>query len=497
MKGNSWRRRMILAAGLLALMGGLALAGGEQVQQLNKDYPVGTGSVNNAPVNQGPAQLQNREGDRPGSVQPIPLDGLKAEKFKTNDGKEAWRVVIPGNRPLATPAVVDGMVYVGGGFGSYEFYAFDAATGEPKWAIKVSDDGPTAAVVAEGVVVFNTESCTLFVVDAKRGHMLWSRWLGDPLMSQPAIGEGKVFMAFPTNRGHALIALGLKDGKEAWRMPIKGDIISAPVVYKDSVYLTTFDGAVYRFRMKDGKEIWQKDFKATSAPWLYKEQVFVSQRDQNKENKPTEGVGRMESGAGKQNQASGAWRQRNAPYLDSKVQADTGYHTAQKANDSSVGFGNAPESAKIGAAQANVGQSTVQGLWEYQGSRPCVFKGKLFLTQGDQVVALDPDSGAELWVRDLSGDLAKIGGHLGAPPSPAGDKLYLATATGQIIILDQDKGRVIAALELGLPMRYQPAVAKGRLFVGTTTGVLIGVSLGDPSADGWTMWGGGPTHNGN
>ncbi len=45
-------------------------------------------------------------------------------------------------------------------------------------------------------------------------------------------------------------------------------------------------------------------------------------------------------------------------------------------------------------------------------------------------------------------------------------------------------------------LRFQPALAGGRLFIGTTNGKLIAVDLADPTADGWTMWGGGPTHNG-
>jgi outer membrane protein assembly factor BamB len=46
---------------------------------------------------------------------------------------------------LATPAVVDGKVFLGGGFGSYEFYALDAKTGKLLWQYRTGDDGPTAA----------------------------------------------------------------------------------------------------------------------------------------------------------------------------------------------------------------------------------------------------------------------------------------------------------------------------------------------------------------
>ena len=124
-----------------------------------------------------------------------------------------------------------------------------------------------------------------------------------------------------------------------------------------------------------------------------------------------------------------------------------------------------------------MGQGTVQGLWEFQGSRPCVINGKLFLTQGDQVVALDPDSGDELWTKDIAGDLKRIGGHLAAPPSPAGKKLYVATSTGDIVVLSQKNGNTEDVIKIGSAMRFQPALAKGMLFVGTSDGQLIGIIL--------------------
>jgi Ca-activated chloride channel family protein len=491
--------RFSLALGIMVLASFGLMASDQKPNQLNKKYGVAKSPVDKAEIEK-PAPVQQQETNqgagKKGEVDRLPLDNLKAEKYTTKDGREGWKISIPGSRPLATPAVVDGMVYVGGGFGSYEFYAFNAETGKPAWAIRVNDDGPTAAVVARGVVAFNTESCTLFVVDAKTGRQLWSKWLGDPLMSQPAISEDKIFMAFPGSRGHQLIALGLKNGEEAWRAHIEGDIISAPVVYKDSVYLSTFDGTVYRFRMADGEKIWEKDFQATSAPWLYQDQVFVSKRENDASAKPMEGIARMEKNKGSQNQKKGMWNKRSAPYLDASVQEKSGYYAAQKANDSSVGFGSAPASAKTAQAEANVGQGTVEGLWEFQGSRPCVINGKLFLTQGDQVVALDPDSGDELWTKDIAGDLKRIGGHLAAPPSPAGKKLYVATSTGDIVVLSQKNGNTEDVIKIGSTMRFQPALAKGMLFVGTSDGQLIGIDLEDKSADGWSMWGGGPTHNG-
>jgi Ca-activated chloride channel homolog len=127
-----------------------------------------------------------------------------------------WKVRIPGGHTLATPAVLDGRVFLGGGFGSYDFYALDAATGAVAWQYQTTDDGPTAAVVQDDFVVFNTESCELEVLTIA-GRPVWKRWLGDPLMSMPAVGSGRVYIAYPDSQGdrrHYLACLSLEKGEE-------------------------------------------------------------------------------------------------------------------------------------------------------------------------------------------------------------------------------------------------------------------------------------------
>src|SRR5262249_55240925 len=154
-------------------------------------------------------------------------------RFRTTDGKPGWVLRIPGNRPIATPAYADGLLFVGGGYGSHEFYAFDARTGGLAWKLKTADDGPTAAVVEGGYVGFNTESCTVIVVDEKTGKVIWQEWLGDPLMSQPAISDGRLFIAYPSGQrqgknqspslaankdesGYKMLAVDLKTGHHLW-----------------------------------------------------------------------------------------------------------------------------------------------------------------------------------------------------------------------------------------------------------------------------------------
>jgi outer membrane protein assembly factor BamB len=49
----------------------------------------------------------------------------------------------------------------------------------------------------DDAIIFNTESCTIFAVHAETGKMLWSYWLGDPLMSTPTVAGGKVYTVYP------------------------------------------------------------------------------------------------------------------------------------------------------------------------------------------------------------------------------------------------------------------------------------------------------------
>jgi hypothetical protein len=46
------------------------------------------------------------------------------------------------------------------------------------------------------------------------------------------------------------------------------------------------------------------------------------------------------------------------------------------------------------------------------------------------------------------------------------------------------------------PLVFQPAVAKGRVYVSTTQGTLVCLETGDPKDDGWLMWGATAAYNG-
>jgi outer membrane protein assembly factor BamB len=423
-----------------------------------------------------------------------------------------FTVQLPSRAPVPTPTVYGGRVYVSGGFHSKEYYCFDAVSGAPVWGVSLDDDGPTSAVCGDGVAVFNTESCTIFALDATTGKHLWSHWLGDPLTSTPTLAGGRVYASYPAaGRGataapsptapgkgrpdasHVLACFELKTGKILWQCWINSDVMSAPVAVEGEVYAATFAGTVYKFRQRDGAVLSAHRSRATSAPVVVGPRVYWTQRaDRGKGERPAEEI----AGLGRAKHAPAfAAAKRQAAYLDAKIQDGTSLKVAAADLDASNGFSaGAPPAANAAAAYYNVGQGNVSTLQAFQGSRILSYRGANYNCMGDELVRTDPKDGTVRWRVKLRGDLAKQGGHLAAPPAAAGGQLFLATLDGAVWQVDPDKGTVSKTYPVGSALRTQPAIEGGRIYVGTQDGKVVCIDTGDTRFTGWPTWGGDMAH---
>lgn len=443
---------------------------------------------------------------------PAPSRDLEPASYETPDGRTGWVLRLPGNRPIATPAYADGMLFVGGGYGSHEFYAVDADTGKIIWKIQTGDDGPTAAVVADGMVAFNTESCTLVIVDERRGRVIWQEWLGDPLMSQPAIDKGVLYMAHPAATGrprkptqyhprpatpggsHRLLAAELGTGRHIWEQEIAGDVITAPVISDGTVYLTTFGGTSYALNAAEGSLVWVKANAATSAPVVANGQLYETRKGQaGKET--VEGLARVDAKKGeahdKELLAASA-----ADYLKAGNGGGVGLATQKvKELDSSVGFAMAPGSANLMVANDAVGVNSVVGAWAYQGSHAALSKGQILNAQGKYINSVRASDGKQSWQREVVNGRSAAGGQVFSPPAVGRDYLYLAGAAGYLLSVRQSDGGVGFSYAMNAPIAFQPALAQGNVYAGTSDGRLICLKTGNRDADGWYAWGGNAQHN--
>jgi outer membrane protein assembly factor BamB len=428
--------------------------------------------------------------------------------FQSPDGRfRGWKVGLPGGRSLATPAVVDGRVFVGGGFGSFDFYAFNADDGSLAWQYQTSDDGPTAAVVDDDHVVFNTESCELEVLTA-RGIPVWKKWLGDPLMSMPAVSCGRVYMVYPDSNGdrrHYLACFDLRTGREYWKEPIAGEVITAPVLADGHVHFSTLDGTLYRVRQDDGRLEWTQPRNATSSPVVWEGECYFSQRQEVVEQDPAHGGAYQTEHLGTWKIKEGVHRRygatsRKADYLDhAKRRSGSPIFTASEQKDSAVGFSQFKGDSKMHQAMANLGRGQVHAVWAYQGSKPFVSRARLYAAQGDTISSADPRSDQVFWKKTIGrtpGDDTELLDSPLTPPAITNGKLFFGSVTGEIHCLSADSGEDLWNVPIGEPVIFQPAVAGGRIYVGTDLGSLICIETGDPNDDGWLMWGADGCHNG-
>jgi Ca-activated chloride channel homolog len=445
---------------------------------------------------------------------PSAKNDLTAVSFKTPDGKQGWVMRIPGSRPIATPAYADGMIFVGGGYGSHEFYAIDAETGRVVWQMQTKDDGPTAAVVEDGCVAFNTESCTVIVAEAKTGKVIWQEWLGDPLMSQPAISKGRLYIAYPAGQrgaqqaqnssaqtdtsnlgpGHRMLCADLKTGRHIWEQKISGDVISAPVVSGDQVLFTCFDGVSYCLDASTGAVVWKKENAGTSAPLIAGGHVVTTSKE-TKDGKAYEGLKRLELKRGEDRDREMLAKEK-ADYLKENKGGGVAMDAATVGKlDSSVGFSSAPSAAKLAEANKHIGVSTVAGAWAYQGSRAAYRNGKMMNAQGKYLNSIKTGDGKFAWRAEVKGKGIADDTQVFSPPALGERNLYLCGAQGHIVAVKQQDGAPAFAYALKQPMTFQPALAKGNIYAGTVNGMLICLKTGDKDADGWYAWGGNAQHN--
>ena len=408
---------------------------------------------------------------------PHPARGGNA-RFNFGQGQRGWITAMPSAELLTTAAFGDGKLYLGGGFASHQFYALDAYSGELRWSMAAPDGGPTAAILDDGKVLFNTESCTLFVADAETGTLRWSRWLGDPLMSQPASANGIVVSAYPKNGGHEFGAFRLSDGEPVWTIAIPADVIQAPQIAGGEVYFATMDGTAHRVALRTGQVRWARDVGASSALWVDRDRVMLARRaDRPGAGTPTEKMLVLDA-------RSGRVLHEGPPVPAPYLRGDT--------RDRELGSGQAGAWGNVRHGE-HLGLRNVAAGWAFQGSSPAVADGRAYFAIGSEIHAREIESGRTVWQRRYAqaGDAQAV-----SPPAVVGSLLVFGTIDGQLFASDIDTGMTVWAYEIGEPIVFQPTVAQGWVYVTTGRGNVIGLELGDAMLDGWHMWGGNARHAG-
>ncbi|HEX3475117.1 MAG TPA: PQQ-binding-like beta-propeller repeat protein [Kofleriaceae bacterium] len=385
---------------------------------------------------------------------PVPPAGGSVG-FTFAEDRRGWVARIPEHLQLPAVAYGAGKIYVSGGFESVSFYGLDAETGHIDWATtNLEDNGPTAAVFEDDRVLFNTESCTLFALDARTGRRLWFRRLGDPTLAQVTTADGLVYASHPGASGQELTAYRVKDGEPVWTRPVGAELRAAPVIAGDAIYATNLHGVVFRFARRTGKLAWARALDATTAPWIADNELFITRQVRGHEQQII-------------------------------VAADTGKLLREHDRSSGRSAGDVPGGVEPGNWKA---------VWAFEGSRPVVDRGVRYVAMGGEIRASDAATGELLWQRRYTGasaDRRSVGS-----VALAGSEVVIAARDGTLFGLDVDTGYTLWSYAIGHRVIAEPVIARGWIYASTEDGYVVALQVGDRTLDGWHMFGGNPRHDG-
>jgi len=175
-------------------------------------------------------------------------------------GEERWTHEVTSYVTRATPAVVDGVVYVGGGF---SFSALDAATGDERWTIPLQYGGQASPSVRDGLVVVSSQQGWIFALTAETGEVAWRLPTEGIVFGAASITEDAV--VYGTDEG-ILYSVDRESGTLNWRESLAGAIYATPVIVDDTILATTQAGELHALELTSGDRRWSANHGSTHPP---------------------------------------------------------------------------------------------------------------------------------------------------------------------------------------------------------------------------------------
>jgi outer membrane protein assembly factor BamB len=150
---------------------------------------------------------------------------------------------VTGGQILSSPAVVNGIVYIGSIDGY--LYALDAHTGALRWHALTGGDVISSPAVWRGRVFVAATDGVLYAYDAADGDPLWQATVDAPLyFSSPALSDGVLYIASSVG---SVYAFEPRTGALLWKGSAGLGEASSPAVANDLVYVGSAQGDVYAF----------------------------------------------------------------------------------------------------------------------------------------------------------------------------------------------------------------------------------------------------------
>lgn len=167
-------------------------------------------------------------------------------------GAFVWNYTTGGFLAASSPAVADGVVYIGGGYGKGVF-ALNATTGAKMWNCTTEGEVHSSPAVANGIVYIGSYDDNVYAFNATTGEKIWNYTTGYDVYSSPAVVDGVVYIGSSDKN---LYALNATTGAKIWNYTTVFWVVSSPAVVNEVVYVGSWDGNVYALNATSGAKMW-------------------------------------------------------------------------------------------------------------------------------------------------------------------------------------------------------------------------------------------------
>lgn len=430
-KSNQFRAALLIAAALASSSCGVFSKKGPKTPVLGERIPVLTSesdvevdpAVRALPFSL-PAATENSEwaesgGSPSNSMGMLALGASVQPAFTVQAGRGGNAAA----RLAAPPIVANGRVFTIDTFGTVR--AFDARTGGSVWSSQTpTERGAESSLFGGGIAfadgrIFATNGLGyVTAMSAQNGGLVWKVRPAGPLRGAPTVANGAVYVMSEDNQIFSLKeADGTTNWSEAASLQIAGIFGAAsPAVAQGTIVAGFSSGELNAYRYENGRQVWQDTLQRTSISTTVSTLADV----------------------------------------DADPVIDNGQVFA------------------IGAGGRMVALDLVSGqrLWELNISglsTPWVAGDWIYtVTEDDRLLCIYRQNGHIRWIAQLpqfANAKKKKGDVDYAGPVLAGNKLYLTSSSGALLMRDPATGASLGQFRVNAPVSLPPVVANSTLYV--------------------------------
>jgi outer membrane protein assembly factor BamB len=376
-------------------------------------------------------------------------------------GAGSWQVAVDGEL-RSTASVIGDRVLVGT-HGPGALHVFEARSGRPVW-MQYEPNWIHQDAVSDGqlvVVGFGDNTGSLYgespggvsAFALENGALQWSVFEGSSVMTSPVLWRGRA--AYVTSTG-TLVVRDLASGAETGRLLLPGRAPMAPPALIGDTLIASLDAEyVCAIRLETLDRLWCTRLPGAgmlghSSPTVLGNRVYVS--GGIFQDREILGISRWNW---RRIRTTFGWIGPNAPGFEYDGQRIWALELAT----GKVAWASSLYPSRFGPA----GHVSGTAIGE-SGAAVVV------LPLAGKMVALDPQSGRELWAQDI--------GPTRGPAAHTADRLILSLRSGELRVVRASTG----AIECSIPTattfdRAGPAIADSTVFFGSVDGVFVAVPL--------------------